>query len=77
MSLLQTETGLIILLCSAMFGVVLEGPMGGILFWSFLGIAIGQQPKGKDDARLRSPAREEEMHESPEPSLAAGRRAIS
>jgi O-Antigen ligase len=28
-----------IILGSASFGVVLEGPMGGILFWSFLGLA--------------------------------------
>src|SRR5205085_310941 len=34
--------GAIIILGSASFGVVLEGPMGGILFWSFLGIAASQ-----------------------------------
>jgi hypothetical protein len=28
-----------VLLISGTFGVVLEGPMGGILFWSFLGLA--------------------------------------
>ena len=34
--------GAIIILGSASFGVVLEGPMGGILFWSFLGLAVSQ-----------------------------------
>lgn len=34
--------GTIIILGSASFGVVLEGPMGGILFWSFLGFASSQ-----------------------------------
>jgi hypothetical protein len=32
----------LILLGSASFGVVLEGPMGGILFWTFLGLASSQ-----------------------------------
>ena len=40
--LLDTETlgywcAACVLLVSATFGVVLEGPMGGVLFWSFLG----------------------------------------
>jgi O-antigen ligase len=35
-------TGAIIILGSASFGVVLEGPMGGILFWTFLGLASSQ-----------------------------------
>jgi O-Antigen ligase len=32
----------LIILGSASFGVVLEGPMGGILFWSFLGLAASR-----------------------------------
>jgi O-Antigen ligase len=32
----------LMILGSAAFGVVLEGPMGGILFWSFLGLACAQ-----------------------------------
>jgi O-antigen ligase len=28
---------------AASFGVVLEGPMGGVLFWSFLGLAVSQK----------------------------------
>jgi len=32
----------LVILGSASFGVVLEGPMGGILFWSFLGLASSQ-----------------------------------
>ncbi len=35
-------TGALIILGSASFGVVLEGPMGGILFWSFVGLAASQ-----------------------------------
>jgi hypothetical protein len=35
-------SGVVILLGAASVGVVLEGPMGGILFWSFLGIASSQ-----------------------------------
>jgi hypothetical protein len=38
-------SGAIIILGSASFGVVLEGPMGGILFWSFLGLAASQTAK--------------------------------
>lgn len=33
----------VILLGAASFGVVLEGPMGGVLFWSFLGLAASQK----------------------------------
>lgn len=49
------------LLGSAMFGVVLEGPMGGILFWSFLGLAASQArtppppPKAAPVERPRRP----------------------
>lgn len=32
--------GAITILTGAAFGVVLEGPMGGILFWSFIGLAV-------------------------------------
>jgi O-antigen ligase len=34
--------GVTILLVASLFGVVLEGPMGGILFWTFLGLACSQ-----------------------------------
>jgi O-antigen ligase len=40
----------VILLGSASFGVVLEGPMGGILFWTFLGLAVS-------DAQMSATAR--------------------
>jgi O-antigen ligase len=32
----------LVILGSASFGVVMEGPMGGILFWTFLGLASSQ-----------------------------------
>ncbi len=38
----------IVLLGSASFGVVLEGPMGGILFWSVLGLAVSQAIKTEE-----------------------------
>jgi O-antigen ligase len=54
--------GSINLLVAAMFGVVLEGPMGGILFWTFLGLACSQSLPEKDkgtsetkDRRLANP----------------------
>jgi O-Antigen ligase len=34
--------GVLMILGAATFGVVLEGPMGGVLFWSFLGLACAQ-----------------------------------
>lgn len=41
------------LLVSSMFGVVLEGPMGGILFWSLLGLAVSQsiEPEAPKEAQ--------------------------
>jgi O-Antigen ligase len=42
-SALAFWTGVIIILGSASFGVVLEGPMGGVLFWSLLGLAASQK----------------------------------
>ena len=32
------------MLVSACFGVVLEGPMGAVIFWTLLGIANGGTP---------------------------------
>ena len=48
-------TGAIIILGSASFGVVLEGPMGGVLFWTFLGLAASQiADAGKAKERIVS-----------------------
>jgi hypothetical protein len=60
----------VIVLASASFGVVLEGPMAGILFWTFLGLASSQlqQLELADEARPR-----EAKKETP-PSLVRGRR---
>ena len=51
---------IVVLLVAASFGVVLEGPMGGILFWSILGLAASQtelerkpEPKRVESARPR------------------------
>jgi len=43
-TVLAPWSGVIILLISALFGVVLEGPMGGIVFWSLLGLAVSRVP---------------------------------
>ena len=39
-----------VLLISACFGVVLEGPMGAIVFWTALGIANATAQPGEGDA---------------------------
>lgn len=54
--------GAVILLGSASFGVVLEGPMGAIPFWTFLGLAISapkQQslPQKEKDISIKPPIR--------------------
>ena len=40
--------GAINLLVAAMFGVVLEGPMGGILFWTLLGLGASQSLQSRE-----------------------------
>lgn len=67
--------GALIILGSASFGVVLEGPMGGILFWSFLGLAASQQSESQ---RKTAPERVREQSEQllAEPSLVS-RRAVN
>ncbi len=41
--------GLWVILVSATFGVVLEGPMGAVVFWSLLGLAHGSTPTEEAD----------------------------
>lgn len=49
-SALGAWCGAWIVLVSACFGVVLEGPMGAVVFWSLLGIAAAEsQPKAPTD----------------------------
>jgi hypothetical protein len=43
----------ITLLIASMFGVVLEGPMGGILFWTFLGLASSQMDIKPEEVRQK------------------------
>jgi O-Antigen ligase len=58
---------LINLLGAALFGVVLEGPMGGILFWSVLGLAASQLSGVKEqDKDLPEPTPQRTL----EPALA-------
>jgi hypothetical protein len=59
-STLAFWTGAIIILGSASFGVVLEGPMGGILFWTFLGLAESspRRPPESPESKPRRPAME-------------------
>jgi hypothetical protein len=46
-----------VILTSACFGVVLEGPMGAVVFWSVLGLAngIGGGGAGIPDAISQTP----------------------
>lgn len=64
-NLLFNWCAVVTLLCSAMFGVVLEGPMGGILFWSFLGLAASQSISTKEVQKAKSSS----VEEAPEPKL--------
>ncbi|HEX4639165.1 MAG TPA: hypothetical protein VH170_06745, partial [Chthoniobacterales bacterium] len=69
----------IILLVASMFGVVLEGPMGGILFWTFLGLAasqesLEQEPKEARRAVETREARQETLE--PVANLISQRRPI-
>ena len=55
------------LLGSASFGVVLEGPMGGILFWSLLGLAASQTAaKAAASPALRERPRERVTDRQPQ-----------
>lgn len=59
---------------SACFGVVLEGPMGAVLFWSFLGIAnvlVQQEMQEASVSKMALSQEEETAHKSimiPEPA---------
>lgn len=59
-----TWCGAWIILISACFGVVLEGPMGAVVFWSLLGLASAEL--------LEPPADKEIADDSPEPLPSAG-----
>ena len=62
-------TGAIIILGSASFGVVLEGPMGGILFWSFLGLASSQLHEEKQ-SNSKADVEDTKVSRKPAPQLA-------
>ena len=64
----------LVILGSASFGVVLEGPMGGILFWSLLGLAASQMTLA--EKQLEPPA-EKISRERPEPALALNVRRVT
>jgi O-antigen ligase len=63
-------TGVLIILGSASFGVVLEGPMGGVLFWSFLGLASSQ-------LHLRTSSNAEPSLEAAKKQIRPERRLVS
>ena len=63
------------LLGAALFGVVLEGPMGGILFWSLLGLAASQPRRESAPAPEPAPVRAGRVEETLEPALAYAQRA--
>jgi hypothetical protein len=68
----------ITLLVAAMVGVVLEGPMGGILFWSLLGLAASQSIANKEPQALQSgrSIQEKEKPKLPEPAFISRRRSV-
>jgi hypothetical protein len=68
--------GSINLLVAALFGVVLEGPMGGILFWTFLGFACSQSPPEKENAAIDVQQRRPSKPALPESTLVAHRRPL-
>ena len=45
-----------VILISGSFGVVLEGPMGAIPFWSFIGLALASDDRHRLEARAEEPA---------------------
>lgn len=62
----------LVLFGAASFGVVLEGPMGGVLFWSFLGLAVGRKlPEKEPSVSLEeiSPQTRHRFHPMPRPQL--------
>ena len=63
----------LVLIGASTFGVVLEGPMGGILFWSFLGLAASQPTVPKeariDPAPARAAPPRPRFERRPEPAL--------
>lgn len=63
------------ILISSAVGVVLEGPVGAIVFWTFLGVAV--QCSKKTVALLATAAQEQEVEEPPVPTLPpGGRRSV-
>jgi len=64
------------LLIAAMFGVVLEGPMGGILFWVFLGLAVSPLLPEKEKAASENKRQGVARPVLPEPTLVAHRRPL-
>ena len=69
-------TGVIIILGSASFGVVLEGPMGGVLFWTFLGLACSQSTPEKEKDASENEVRLQPRSAPPPPTLVAHRRPL-
>jgi len=65
-----------VILTSACFGVVLEGPMGAVVFWSALGLANGIEATTKA-AGVRSPAPAENGSEIQQGCAAGGRSTVS
>lgn len=59
-----------VMLTSACLGVVLEGPMGAVVFWTVLGVAHGSSRGTADPLALESPA-DAAVSSRPPPGIAA------
>lgn len=57
------------LLVSGSFGVVIEGPMGGVLFWTALGLANALTPRPRDASAAAEAASGEPPAGEPAPAL--------
>jgi O-antigen ligase len=64
--------GVVMLLIAGTFGVVLEGPMGAIPFWTFLGLALSAPSVSRLPQRdMPSDERTPELHRERAPARAA------
>ena len=67
----------LVILVTALFGVVMEGPMGGIPFWTFLGLAYGTLRRNQQEALEAAGAEPEQSAEAREVRVVRRRHRFS